>query len=154
VDGRGRFRIDKNLRGTFGGSGRTDEIGDLARALEELSRRLAEHLAFAEAFAGDVSHELKNPLASIRNAAEMLEDVAEPEERRELLEIVQREVARLEHLLKEVREMARLDAQVEGEERPTVQLEALLPALVEGVRRRAPAGVAVELELPDSGLQV
>jgi two-component system sensor histidine kinase ChvG len=148
VDNRGR------LRGTFGGSGRTDEIGDLARALEDLSRRLAEHLAFVEAFAGDVSHELKNPLASIRNAAEMLEDVEEPEERREMLDIVQREVARLEHLLKEVREMARLDAQVEGEARPTVQLEALLPALVEGVRRRAPDGVTLELELPDSGLHV
>jgi two-component system sensor histidine kinase ChvG len=143
IDGRGR------LRGTFGGSRRTDEIGDLARALEELSRRLAEHLAFVEAFAGDVSHELKNPLASIRNVAEMLEDVEEPEQRRLLLDLVQREVARLEHLLKEVREMARLDAQVEGEERPTVRLEELLPALVEGVRRRAPAGVALELELAD-----
>jgi two-component system sensor histidine kinase ChvG len=144
IDGRGR------LRGTFGGSQRTDEIGDLARALEELSRRLVEHLAFVEAFAGDVSHELKNPLASIRGAAEMLEESKDPAERRQLLDLVQREVARLEHLLKEVREMARLDAQVEGEARPTVELEALLPALVEGVRRRAPAGVAVELELAHS----
>jgi two-component system sensor histidine kinase ChvG len=148
VDGRGR------LRGTFGGSGRSDEIGDLARALEELSRRLAEHLSFVEAFAGDVSHELKNPLASIRNAAEMLEEVEEPEQRRELLDLVQREVARLEHLLAEIREMARLDAQVEGEERPTVRLEELLPALVEGVRRRAPAGVGLELALEDGSLPV
>jgi two-component system sensor histidine kinase ChvG len=146
-DGRGR------LRGTFGGSGRADEIGDLARALEDLSRRLVEHLAFVEAFAGDVSHELKNPLASIRNAAEMLEEVEEPDQRRELLDIVQREVARLEHLLKEVREMARLDAQVEGEDRATVQLESLLPPLVEGARRRAPRGVAIELEL-DGALPV
>jgi two-component system sensor histidine kinase ChvG len=140
VDGRGR------LRGTFGGSDRADEIGDLARALEELSRRLAEHLTFVEAFAADVSHELKNPLASIRNAAEMLEDVAAPAERRELLDLVQREVARLEHLLKEVRAMARIDAQVEGEERPTVLLDQLLPAIVAGVRRRAPVGVTLEVE--------
>ena len=146
VDGRGR------LQGTFGGSRRADEIGDLARTLEELSRRLAEHLAFVEAFAADVSHELKNPLASIRNAAEMLEDVEEPAERAALLGLVQREVARLEHLLKEVRAMARLDAQVEGEERPTVMLDALLPALVEGVRRRAPAGVRLELENTASGV--
>ena len=145
VDNRGR------LRGTFGGSRRTDEIGDLARALEDLSRRLVEHLAFVEAFAGDVSHELKNPLASIRNAAEMLEDVEEPEQRRQLLDLVQREVARLEHLLKEVREMARLDAQVEGEERPTVRLDELLPPLVQGARRRAPAGVAIELDVDGGG---
>ncbi len=148
IDGSGR------LRGTFGGSGRSDEIGDLARALAELSRRLAEHLAFVEAFAGDVSHELKNPLASIRNAAEMLEDVDDPAERRALLDLVQREVARLEHLLEEMRGMARLDARVEGEERPTVALAALLPALVEGARRRAPPAVAIELELADGELPV
>src|SRR6185436_6333016 len=73
IDNRGRLKLDRKGGGTFGGSRRTDEIGDLARALELLSRRLGEHLAFVEAFAGDVSHELKNPLASIRGAAEMLE---------------------------------------------------------------------------------
>jgi two-component system sensor histidine kinase ChvG len=154
IDGRGRLRLDRAEGGTFEGSRRTDEIGDLARALELLSRRLGEHLTFVEAFAGDVSHELKNPLASIRGAAEMLEEVEEPEQRRELLDLVQREVARLEHLLKEVREMARLDAQVEGEARPTVQLETLLPSLVEGARRRVPPGVAIELELDDRPVPV
>jgi two-component system, OmpR family, sensor histidine kinase ChvG len=140
VDRRGR------LRGTFRGSRRADEIGDLTRALEELSRRTAEHLAFVEAFAGDVSHELKNPLASIRSAAEMLEQVEDPAERRALLDLAQREVARLEHLLKEVREMARLDSRVEEGPPPVVHLEQWLPTLVEGVRRRAPAGVRLEIE--------
>lgn len=154
VDHRGRFSRGGNRAGTFAGTGRSDEIGDLARALEELSRRLVEHLAFVEAFAGDVSHELKNPLASIRNAAEMLEVVEDPEQRRDLLDLVQREVARLEHLLKEVREMARLDAEVEAEARPVVQLEALLPAVVAGARRRAAAGVGIELVLPDGPVPV
>ena len=145
VDRRGR------LRGTFRGSRRADEIGDLTRALEELSRRTAEHLAFVEAFAGDVSHELKNPLASIRSAAEMLEQVEDPAERRALLDLVQREVARLEHLLKEVREMARLDSRVEEGPPPVVHLDQWLPSLVDGVRRRAPAGVRLELELAAAG---
>ena len=149
VDGSGR------LRGTFGGSERADEIGDLARALAELSRRLAEHLAFVESFAADVSHELKNPLASIRNAAEMLDDVEDPAERAALLDLVQREVTRLEQLLKEMRAMARLDARVEGEERPTVLLDQLLPAIVDGVRRRAPANVRVEIdEVPEGAVPV
>ena len=140
VDRRGR------LRGTFRGSRRADEIGELTRALEGLSRRAAEHVTFVEAFAGDVSHELKNPLASIRSAAEMLEQVEDPAERRALLDLAQREVARMEHLLKEVREMARLDSRVEEGPPPVVPLDQWLPGLVEGVRRRAPAGVRVELE--------
>ncbi|PYQ56366.1 MAG: histidine kinase, partial [Acidobacteria bacterium] len=69
LDRRGR------LRGRFGGSRRADEIGDLARALEELTHRLAAHQHALESFASDVSHELKNPLASVRSAAELLADV-------------------------------------------------------------------------------
>lgn len=148
VDRRGR------LRRSFAASRRADEIGDLARALEDLSRRLAEHIAFVEAFAGDVSHELKNPLASIRNAADLLEEVESPQQRRELLDLVQREIARLEHLLKEVREMARLDAHVGQGARPTVQVDSLLPGVVEAARRRAPDGVAVELEAPPAAISV
>src|SRR6185436_18876329 len=79
IDRRGRRRLEAKEGAVFGGSERTDEIGDLARALELLSRRLGEHIAFVEAFAGAVSHALKIPLASIRTAAEMLEDVEEPE---------------------------------------------------------------------------
>ena len=66
LDRRGR------LRGRFGGSARRDEIGDLARALEELSRRLEQRSGFIESFAADVSHAFKNPLAGIRSAAELL----------------------------------------------------------------------------------
>jgi len=69
VDRRGR------LTGRFQGSERLDEIGDLSRALSELSSRLEERMRFIESFAADVSHEFKNPLASMRSAAEILPDV-------------------------------------------------------------------------------
>src|SRR5204862_5292125 len=99
VDRRGR------IRRRFGGSRRRDEIGELARALEELTRRLEDHARFTESFAGDLAHELKNPLASIRSAGELLAEVDSPADRRRFLEIVQREVARMEHLLAVSREL-------------------------------------------------
>ena len=130
LDRRGR------LTGRFLGSPKLDEIGDLGRALEELTRRLEERMRATEAFAGDISHEFKNPLASIRTAAEMLAVVGEPADRRRFQEIILREVARLEGLLSGVREIATIDAGMEDDESRPVVLNALLPAVVEGFRLR------------------
>lgn len=130
VDGRGR------LRGRFRSSNRADEIGDLARSLEELTRRLEARQAATEAVAADVSHELKNPLASIRGAAELLAAAGEAEERRRFAGVIDREVARMERLLTGVRDMARLDAPEPEEERERVDLAAVARALVEAQQLR------------------
>lgn len=130
LDRRGR------LRGRFGGSVRRDEIGDLARALEELSRRLEARSGFMESFVADVSHAFKNPLAGIRSAAELLARTDEPERRARYLAIVERDVARLERLLRAVREIARIDAELEDEARESVPLAELLAGLLEAFRLR------------------
>jgi two-component system sensor histidine kinase ChvG len=137
VDRRGR------LRGRFRGSRRRDEIGDLARALEELTGRLERHLLFIESFASDVSHELKNPLASIRTATEMLGEVEDPADRRRFLEVAWREVARMEHLLSSVREISRIDARLEAEPAMPVDLRELLPAVLDSFRLRTGARIAL-----------
>jgi two-component system sensor histidine kinase ChvG len=131
VDGRGR------LRGRFRGSRRSDEIGELARALEELTRRLESRQAATEAFAADVSHELKNPLASIRGATEMLASAGSIEERRRFLGIVEQEIARMEQLLTGVREIVGLEAPERSPNVVPVDLARLAEQLVESFRLRA-----------------
>ena len=131
VDRRGR------LRGSFRGSTRRDEIGDLARALEELTRRLEGHIRFIEGFAADVSHEFKNPLAGIRGAAELAAEVEDPAERQRFLGLVLREVSRMERLLSTVREITFLDARLDDEPTARVDLGQLLPEIVAGA-----AGIA------------
>lgn len=148
VDRRGR------LTGSFGGSNKHDEIGELARALEELTQRLRRHLASTESFASDVSHEFKNPLASIRSAAEMLADADTPRDRRRFEGIVLREVSRLERLLTSVREISAIDARLEDEGTEPVVLNDLLAAVVEGLRLRGDGAVAVELEVPQQPVAV
>ncbi|HJP69125.1 MAG TPA: stimulus-sensing domain-containing protein, partial [Sphingomicrobium sp.] len=51
---------------------RTDEIGLLARAVSDMSQSLRHRIDSMEAFAADVTHELKNPLASLRSAVDGL----------------------------------------------------------------------------------
>jgi len=149
LDRRGR------LTGSFEPSRRKDEIGELERALAELTRRLEEHLRHTESFAADVSHEFRNPLASIRTATEMALEVEDPEQRRHFLEMAQRDVARMERLLTEVREISRIDAHLDEEERLPVALCALLGGLVESFRLRSgDSGPRFELAGEDAGVTV
>lgn len=123
LDHRGR------LRRTFGGSQRRDEIGDLTRALEKLTARLERHLLFVESFSADVSHEFKNPLASIRSAAELLVTTTEPSEKEQLGRTIDADVARLNRLLNGVREVSRIDSSLDNERTAEVDLRPILTEL-------------------------
>jgi two-component system, OmpR family, sensor histidine kinase ChvG len=138
VDRRGR------LRGRFRGSRKQDEIGDLARALEALTAQLDEHVRFTESFAADVSHEFKNPLASIRTATEMLAEVEEPAQRKRFRRMVEQEIARMESLLSGVREITLIDAQMPTEERQKVDIAELLRRIVDGFAQRVQIDLTVD----------
>lgn len=141
------------LRGRFRALRRHDEIGDLARALERLTTRLEEHQNVVESFASDVSHELKNPLASIRNATELLGSVSDPAERRRFLGVIEKEVARMEKLISTLREVTVIDAQIAREERQEVRLAPLLAQIVEGFQTREKESVRFELNAADLGVR-
>jgi two-component system sensor histidine kinase ChvG len=122
------------LPGQFQDAGRRDELGDLARALQELTRRLDEHIREAERFASDVSHEFKNPLASIRAAAETALQSEDSAERARFMVMLMRDVDRLEGLVSGVRELTRIDAQLAQEPVQRVNVEALLSQVIDGLR--------------------
>jgi len=142
-----------HLTGRFKGSERLDEIGDLSRSLSELSSRLEERMRFIESFAADVSHEFKNPLASMRSAAEMLAEVEDPKERERFARIVEVDIARLEKLLSEVREITLLDTSTdEDDELPgPVDLNAVLRGVAGRERYES---VKLELDLTEGEVVV
>ena len=65
-------RVAAGSRGESLRLDRRDEIGDLARALDEMARRLDARADETAALAADISHEFKSPLTSLRGAAELL----------------------------------------------------------------------------------
>lgn len=91
---------------------RGDEIGMLARALSDMSLALRARIDATEAFAADVTHELKNPLASLRSAVEGLGSVRDPALRERLLAIARDDVHRLDRLISDISDASRLDAQL------------------------------------------
>lgn len=116
-----RGRLTRRFRGTE----RRDEIGELARALDDLTGRLEAHLRFTERFSADVTHEFRNPLASIRASAETLADADLPEDRERFRARIERDIGRLEVLLRGVKDVTFVDAQLEEEPRTEVDVRTL-----------------------------
>ena len=107
-------------------SGRKDELGDLSRALEEMTDSMSERMDAIERFAADVAHEIKNPLTSIRSAIETLDLVSDPAARARLLAILQQDVSRLDRLVTDISNASRLDAELSREAPKTFELNLLL----------------------------
>lgn len=122
------------LPGAFPDSSRRDELGELARALSELTRRLDAYIRETERFAADVSHEFKNPLASIRVAAETVAQSDDPSERQRFLTMLTRDVDRLERLVSAVREQTRIDARLDQEPVEDVDVGKLISEVIAGLK--------------------
>lgn len=90
-------------------SKRQDEIGDLSLSLEVLTKKLKEYLNGTEQFATDISHEFKNPLASIKTATDILKQGECSDDERHFIGIIDDEVDRLNRLITEVREISLID---------------------------------------------
>jgi two-component system sensor histidine kinase ChvG len=132
-----------HLPGAFRQVDRRDEIGDLARALEDLAGRLDAHIRLLESFAADVSHEFRNPLSSIRAAAETIAQADDPVDRARFLHMLTRDVDRLERLVSGVRELARMDAQLAYEPAAIVDVPTLLAEIVEGMQLSGKGTIAL-----------
>ena len=109
---------------------RSDEIGLLARAVSDMSQSLRQRIDNMEAFAADVTHELKNPLASLRSAVDGLDRVEDPELRQRLMTIAREDVGRLDRLINDISEAARTDAELARATFDRVDLGPLIEQLV------------------------
>ena len=107
-------------------SHRGDEIGDLSRALREMTQALSERMNAIESFAADVAHEIKNPLSSMRSAVEAAARIDDPAAQRRLLAVVEDDVRRLDRLISDISDASRLDAELARAESKPVDLGALL----------------------------
>ena len=115
-------RVAAGSRGESLRLDRRDEIGDLARALDEMARRLDARAGETAALAADISHEFKSPLTSLRGAAELLLEGAgdDPAARTRFLSNMLADTQRLDRLVTRLLELSRLEA----DSGPPVELDA------------------------------
>lgn len=132
---------------------RRDEIGRLARALADMTDSLRHRIDETEAFAADVSHELRNPLASLRSAVEALGSVRDASDRAKLFELIQEDVQRIDRLIQDISAASRMEAELTRTAVEPVDLGGLAPALADMLAETATWRERVRLvvEAPPQG---
>jgi two-component system, OmpR family, sensor histidine kinase ChvG len=111
-------------------SARGDEIGNLSQSIRDMTNALYARIEAIESFAADVSHELKNPLTSLRSAVETLPRASNEVSRKKLMTVIQHDVRRLDRLITDISDASRLDAELAREDSGPVDLRNLLENFV------------------------
>lgn len=116
-------RLDSRLGP--GALGRKDELGELARAFDDMGERLRRTVTMQQRLLRDLSHELRTPLSRLRVACE-----AEPDNDR-LRERLAREVDNMQRLAEDALQLAWMDAERSPPEVQPIQVTALWDVLAE-----------------------
>jgi two-component system, OmpR family, sensor histidine kinase ChvG len=131
---------------------RRDEIGHLSGALRDMTDALYNRIEAIETFAADVSHELKNPLTSLRSAVETLPLARNDNSRARLLAVIEHDVKRLDRLISDISDASRLDAELQRQDMTLVDLRRLLKTLTSVANEtRLGHDVAVEARFEGRG---
>jgi signal transduction histidine kinase len=161
---------------------RIAETRALSRALHTMSERLRARLTYISEFAGNVSHEFKTPVSSLRGTVELLRDDEEmpPEQRARFLDNALHDLDRMSRLVggllrlaraeeggaREPLDLGRLAAEVAGRYGVDVsplsatiagnaeQLDAVLSNLLENARRHGGPELRVDVRLLGEQVEV
>lgn len=134
---------------------RPDEIGRLSGALRGMVTALYDRIDANEQFAADVSHEIKNPLASMRSAVASLHMVKKDEHRQKLLDVIDHDVRRLDRLVSDISNASRLDSELVKEEEDTFDLVKMVSNLTEFLGQQAEEkGVEFITDLPARAIRI
>jgi two-component system sensor histidine kinase ChvG len=92
---------------------------------------LQKRVAHAENFSTDLVHEIRNPLASLKSASEILQDTNNSEQRLKLLNILSHDVLRIERLITDYSQMLKDEVALSKEKMKKINIEPIIQSVVE-----------------------
>jgi len=110
---------------------RKDELGLLSNSLNDMTKDLYKRINIAETFSTDLTHEIRNPLASLKGASELLDTTDEPEKKSKLLKIISHDVERIERLITDYSQMLKDEASLSRAKMTKVDLSHVINSVVE-----------------------
>ena len=110
---------------------RKDELGLLSNSLDDMTTELQKRVAHAENFSTDLVHEIRNPLASLKSASEILQDADNSEQRIKLLNILSHDVLRIERLITDYSQMLKDEVALSKEKMKNINIEPIIQSVVD-----------------------
>ncbi len=110
---------------------RNDELGVLSNSLDEMTSELNKRIATAENYSTDLLHEIRNPLASLKSASEIISETDNKELRNKLVGIVSHDVERIERLITDYSQMLKDEAAISSERMKKIDLSHIAKSVVD-----------------------
>ena len=110
---------------------RNDELGLLSNSLDDMTLELQKRISQAENFSTDLVHEIRNPLASLKSASEILHDTNDVNQRIKLIDILSHDVQRIERLITDYSQMLKDEVALSKEKIKKIDIEPIIKSVVD-----------------------
>ena len=114
---------------------REDEVGMLTKSIDEMTKELQKRTNRAETFSNDLAHEIRNPLASLKSASELLDRTINKQESEKLLKIINHDVERIERLITDYSQMLKDEASLSREKMSKIDVAEIIKNVVEDFKQ-------------------
>ena len=110
---------------------RNDELGLLSKSLDDMTFELQKRITNAENFSTDLVHEIRNPLASLKSASEILRDSNDENQKVKLIDILSHDVQRIERLITDYSQILKDEVALSKEKMKKINLGPIIQSVVE-----------------------
>jgi len=132
---------------------RNDELGILSKSLDEMTNELNKRIATAENYSTDLLHEIRNPLASLKSASDIISETDNKEQRNKLIGIVSHDIERIERLITDYSQMLKDEVAISSEKMEKIDLIKIAKSVVDDFNSIYESNRSIAIKLRSNGAE-